>query len=449
MIELFADILSQNTLVIMWSLLALSSVLIALIIAVVVLWFVKRRLQEEKNQAAKRIDLLTADCKSLEITCSKNQAEIASLISSLQHEKRSGTEKLRLLEDARARLTVEFENLANRIFEEKSEKFTSLNRRSLDQTISPLKDQIKEFKKRVEDVYDKESQQRQSLLSEIGHLKALNNQISEDAINLTKALKGENKTQGNWGEVILERVLEESGLRKGHEYDTQVNLVDDEGKRRAPDVIVHLPDGKDIVIDAKVSLLDYERYCKEEDEAIRSMSLKSHANSIRAHIKGLSRKSYEDLEGVRSLDFVLLFIPIEAAFLAAFEYDSQLFREAYDQNIIVVSPTTLLATLRTIQSIWRYERQNRNAEEIARQAGNLHDQIALVAEGLEDIGKHVARAGLAQEKTMRRLSEGSGNLVGRAQRLEKLGAKVNKTKSDQLDKLSPNENTDTTLEDTD
>ena len=222
-------------------------------------------------------------------------------------------------------------------------------------------------------------------------------------------------------------MLEESGLRKGHEYETQVSFTDDSGRRRQPDVIVRLPDNKDIVIDAKVSLVAYERYCSAELDSDRQLALREHIQSIKNHVSGLSTKAYQHIEEIRSLDFVFIFIPVEAAFMAAFEHDPDVFRQAYEQNIIVVGPTTLLATLRTVQSIWRYERQNQNAEKIAKEAGGLHDQFALVLESLEDIGKHLGRSRDAYEKTLDRLTRGRGNLVGRVGRLEALGAKVKKT----------------------
>jgi DNA recombination protein RmuC len=384
---------------------------------------IAEQLSEEKAK------LLVSDKikDQLQQQLSAAQVSLAAVSATREQEQKSSAEKLKLLEQAKNDLSKEFENLANRIFDEKSEKFTKLNKSTVDLTVNPLREQIKEFKERVEFVYDKESKDRQSLLSEIGHLKNLNNQISQDAVNLTKALKGESKTQGNWGEVILEKVLEESGLRKGHEYQAQSSFTDDDGRRKSPDVIVHLPDEKDIVIDSKVSLTDYERYCSEDDESLRKAHLKAHVASIKTHVKQLSVKGYEQLEGVKTLDFVLLFIPIEAAFLSAFEQDPELFRDAYESNIIVVSPTTLLATLRTIQSIWRYERQSKNAEEIASQAGKLYDQIALLSSSMLDVGKHLDNAHKAHDKAINQLSSGRGNLLGRAEKLEKLGAKTKKS----------------------
>jgi DNA recombination protein RmuC len=355
------------------------------------------------------------------------QSEYGRLEERLEQEGRTAQEKLELLQGARKQLGEEFNNLANRIFEEKSQRLVQTNKETLKATLDPLKTQIKDFRKKVEDVYDKESRDRISLRHELQNLKQLNQRMSEDAVNLTRALKGDKKTQGNWGEVVLERVLEDSGLRKGYEYETQFSAVSAEGQRRLPDVVVRLPDDKDIIIDSKVSLVDYERYVNAENDDDRQTALAAHVRAIKAHIKGLSLKEYEQLEGLRSLDFVLLFIPIESAFMAAFDSDPTMFKTAYDKQIIVVSPTTLLATLRTVQTIWRYEHQNRNAEKIAQQAGSIHDQFARVLESLQDIGKHLNKAQEAWEKTRERMSSGRGNLVKKVQDLEKLGARTKKT----------------------
>jgi DNA recombination protein RmuC len=354
------------------------------------------------------------------------RTELARLQERLEQESRTAEEKLELLKGARKELGEEFNNLANRIFDEKSKRLLETNRDTLKTTLDPLKTQIKDFRKKVEDVYDKESRDRVSLMHELGNLKELNQRMSEDAVNLTRALKGDKKAQGNWGEVVLERVLEESGLRKGHEYETQFSAVSEDGQRRQPDVVVRLPEGKDIIIDSKVSLVDYERYVTADDELEKQQALAAHVAAIKQHIAGLSIKEYEKLEGLRSLDFVLLFIPIESAFMAAFDSDPSMFRTAYDKQIIVVGPTTLLATLRTVQTIWRYEHQNRNAERIASQAGKIHDQFALVLESLQEVGKHLDKAQDAWGKTRERLRSGRGNLVKRVQDLEKMGARTKK-----------------------
>jgi DNA recombination protein RmuC len=378
------------------------------------------QLQAQLNEKTARAEILTQTEMQL-------RSEAAGLRSTLEQTRLAADEKLKLLSDAKQQLTQEFQLLAQKIFDEKSERFAKQNQSNIELTLNPLREQLTDFRKRVEDVYDKETKDRASLRTELGHLKELNQRISDEALNLTRALKGDNKAQGNWGEVVLERVLEESGLRKGHEYETQMAVQAEDGRRRQPDVVVHLPDRKDIVIDAKVSLIAYERYCNAASDTERELALRQHIASVRAHIEGLSLKQYENLPGVNSLDFVLIFIPIEAAFLTAFENDAAIFRDAYEKNIIVVSPTTLLATLRTVQTIWRYERQNANAELIARQAGSLHDQFALVLEALQEVGKAIDKSRGAYEQTMDRFARGRGNMVKRVGDIAKLGAKTKKT----------------------
>jgi DNA recombination protein RmuC len=358
--------------------------------------------------------------------CSKQAVNLAVVEAKLEQQILLAADKIKTLEDTRQQLSRDFELLANRIFDEKTERFNTQSKTTLDTALSPLRDQLKDFKQKVEDVYDKDSKERVTLTAKLDDLKQLNQQMSADALNLTKALKGDNKAQGNWGEVILERVLEESGLHKGREYDTQVSLKSEQG-RSQPDVVVHLPENKDLIIDSKVSLLHYERYCNDNDELVRQQALKDHIASVRAHIKGLSIKNYENLEGVRTLDFVLIFIPIESAFMAAFEHDQAIFREAYEKNIIVVGPTTLLATLKTIQSIWRYERQNKNAEEIARQAGAMYDKFVGFVGDLNKISDCLIKASKAQEDAVAKLSSGRGNLLVSSEKLKNLGAKVKKT----------------------
>ncbi|MGB2260677.1 MAG: DNA recombination protein RmuC, partial [Porticoccaceae bacterium] len=252
-------------------------------------------------------------------------------------------------------------------------------------------------------------------------------QISADAVSLANALRGDNKAQGNWGEFVLEKLLEDSGLTNGREYDTQVALKDESGKRRNPDVIVHLPEGRDIVIDAKVSLVDYERYFHAEDDDTKEQCLNQHLASLRAHIKGLSVKDYENLEGVNSLDFVLIFVPVESAFMLALDHDPEMMRDAYDRGIILVSPSTLMVTLRTIKNLWRYADQNRNAQLIADKAGALYDQFVLYVEALDEVGRHLDKSTEAWDTARKRLSTGRGNLVRRSEELKKLGAKTKKT----------------------
>ena len=292
--------------------------------------------------------------------------------------------------------------------------------------LNPFKEQLTSFGKRVDDIYNEETKQRVSLLSEIKNLKDLNNQISQDAINLTKALKGENKTQGDWGELILSKVLEQTGLREGVEYSTQGSYTDDNGKRLRPDVIVHLPQEKDIVIDSKVSLTAYLSYTEAQDDAQRELAVKELIKSIYAHIKGLSVKEYENIEAVKTLDFVLMFIPIEGAFMLAASNDNNLFKTAFENNIMLVSPSTLFATLRTVENIWRYEYQNENALEIAKKGGFLYDKFALFVKDLELIGSSLTKAQESYDGAINKLSTGNGNLLKRSNDLLELGVKAKK-----------------------
>lgn len=414
----------------------INAVLLALAAAFAVALIGLLAAQRQRGRELQRLGALLAErdlrIEQLQQRAADARAELAALHSTLEESRRAADEKLQLLGEARQQLSQEFQVLAQRIFDDKSERFSLQNKTGLESTLGPLREQLTEFRKRVEDVYDRESRDRVSLRAELGQLKALNQRLGEEALNLTRALKGDNKAQGNWGEVVLERVLEESGLRKGQEYETQLSARDDSGRRRHPDVIVRLPDNKDIVIDAKVSLIDYERYCNADGDAERQLALRRHVASVRAHIDGLSVKEYESLAGVRSLDFVLIFIPIEAAFLVAFNGDSTLFRDAYEKNIIIVSPTTLLATLRTVQTIWRYERQNANAELIARQAGALHDQFARVMESLQNLGRSLDKSREAYDETLNRFSRGRGNLVKRVHDMARLGAKTKRALPEEL-----------------
>jgi DNA recombination protein RmuC len=355
------------------------------------------------------------------------RSEATQLHTRLGQERKSFEQQLKLLQDAKVQLTGEFENLANKIFESKQQQFSNSSKSLLETTIDPLKTQLTEFRRKVEDVYEKENAERNRLAGQVVELQKQAQKIGEDAVNLAQALKGNTKSQGNWGEVVLERLLEQSGLQKGREYETQVSFSGADGTRRMPDVIVHLPENKDIVIDAKVSLVDYEKFCNSDDAQERQAHLQQHVSSLRSHIKGLSVKEYEKLEGVKSLDFVFIFVPIEAAFMLALQHEPNLYTEAYDKHIILASPTTLLAILRTVENIWRYEKQNRNAERIARDAGALHDQFALLLESLDGIGAHLGKTQEAFDKAYKRLYSGRGNLIKRVTDIQKLGAKTKKS----------------------
>jgi DNA recombination protein RmuC len=326
------------------------------------------RLEQElkgKEQTLKELAQLRTE---LERDKSRLNAELAE-------QAKSAEEKLQVLNDAKKGLQIQFENLANQIFEEKTKAFADQSKANLAAILTPFKEKISEFENKVTEVYTTEGKERHSLIKEVQRLQQLNQQISADADNLTKALKGDTQAQGAWGEIILERILEESGLRKGIEYDAQGGFRDADNKLLKPDVIVHLPDQKEIIIDSKVSLVAYERYVRAEEDTEKEQAVKDHLISINAHLKGLESKKYDELPDVKSLDFVLMFIPVESAFMLAIEKDNEIFRKAFDQNIMIVSPSTLLVTLRTIENIWRYEHQNKNALKIADEAGKLYDKF--------------------------------------------------------------------------
>ncbi|MCK0536228.1 DNA recombination protein RmuC [Alcanivorax quisquiliarum] len=353
-----------------------------------------------------------------------NEAKLLAEQARLEERHQAQQEKLAWLESSREQLKLEFEQLSARIFEQRSKQLQEQNRTGLDDLLKPFREQIADFRRRVDAIHGEDARQQATLAEQIRGLHTLHQQMHQDARNLTNALKGQVKTQGNWGEMILERILEESGLTRGREYETQVTLTSEDGSRRQPDVVVHLPDNKDVIIDSKMSLVAYERFCSEEDELLRQQALVEHVQSLRTHIRGLSKKSYEQLDGVRTLDFVLLFIPVEAAFLLAMERAPELYQEAYADHIVLVSPTTLLVTLRTINNIWRYEYQNRNAISIADRAGRICDQISLLEESLRQVGDRLSQANDAWETSYRRLSEGRGNLLRQAHQLRDLGARA-------------------------
>ncbi|MCG8373166.1 MAG: DNA recombination protein RmuC [Balneolales bacterium] len=323
-------------------------------------------------------------------------------------------------------LKDQFENLANKILDEKAEKFSKQNRESLDQILKPLGENLESFKKKVEETYSEENRQRATLKEQIRQMAELNQKMSEDAKNLTKALKGDSKAQGNWGEVILERILERSGLTKGREYEVQQSMTTEDGRRLQPDVVVNLPDEKFLVIDSKVSLTAYERFSSSEEDLEAEEALKLHIASIRSHVKGLSEKNYQQIHGDKSPDFVLLFIPIEPAFGVALQVDPNLYYEAFDRNIVIVSPSTLLATLATIDSVWKQEYQNKNALEIAQRGGALYDKFVGFVESMNQIGERIKQTQRSYEDARNKLSEGSGNLVRQAEMLKELGAKASK-----------------------
>lgn len=353
---------------------------------------------------------------------SETNLKIATLQEKLESEQNHFSEKQALLEESKRAMKVEFENLVNKLFTESSQK----SNQNLSLMLKPLKEQLNSFTTRVNEVYNDETKQRSSLLTEIKHLKELNNQISQDAINLTKALKGENKTQGDWGEMILENILEQSGLREGKEYTVQSSFTQENQKRVRPDVILHLPKNKDIVIDSKVSLNAYVNYVQSEEKEAKELAVKELEKSFLAHIKGLSNKRYENIKELRSLDFVLMFVPIEGAFLLAASQNGNLFKTAFDNNIMIVSPSTLFVTLRTIQNIWQFEYQNENAQQIAQKAANMYDKFVLFLESFEKVGKSIDTAKESYDTALNRMSTGKGNVIARMEEFKDMGVKPSK-----------------------
>ena len=328
------------------------------------------------------------------------------------------------IESLQKRLTAEFENIATKILKERSEEFSVSNHKNLSEILNPLKERIQLFEKKVDETYDKELRDKISLREEVRKLTELNTRVSQEANNLTNALKGDVKKQGNWGEVILERVLERSGLTRGQEYEREVVVEGNDALVQRPDVIIHLPDNKHVVIDSKVSLVAYERLMSAETEEHRVLYLKDHISSLRSHVKLLGEKNYQNAQNLNTPDFVLMFLPIEASFSVAVQGDSEIFSYAWERKIVVVSPTTLLATLRTISSIWKQENQTKNAQEIARLSGALYDKFIGFAEDMAKIKANIDRTSGSYDDAMKKMKEGSGNIIRTAEKIKELGAKT-------------------------
>jgi len=366
----------------------------------------KTILNNEKHEIDLRYTQKVSELNNLEEKLSENKAEVEKL---------------------QEKFTKDFEILANRILEEKSSTFTKQNKENLRNILEPLQEKIQIFEKKVDDTHKESIDYHAALRQQILGLTAINEQMSKEAVNLTKALKGDSKTQGNWGELVLERVLEKSGLEKDREYFVQQSFTNDEGKRILPDVVIHLPDNKKMVIDSKVSLTAYEQYVNSDDENEKLQASKEHVNSLKRHIEQLSEKKYEDIYKIESPDFVLLFIPIEPAFAVALNMDNQLYNKAFEKNIVIVTPTTLLATLRTIDSMWNNEKQQRNAIEIARQAGALYDKFEGLIKDLTSVGKKLDDAKNDYSSAMNKLVDGKGNLITSVEKLKKMGGKAKKS----------------------
>ena len=355
---------------------------------------------------------------------SGQEADIRELTTLLEQTRLNADEKQRQMINSEQRLSEQFENLAHRIFEQSGRKVEEQNRQSLNGLLSPLREQLDGFRRQVQESFGQEARERHTLTHEIRNLQQLNAQMAQEALNLTRALKGDNKTQGNWGEVILTRVLEASGLREGHEYQTQVNIQLENSSRMQPDVIIRLPQGKDVVIDAKMTLVAYERYFNADDDRVRESALNEHIIAIRNHIRLLGRKDYQQLPGLRSLDYVLMFIPVEPAFLLAIDKQPELISEALKHNIMLVSPTTLLVALRTIANLWRYEHQSRNAQHIAERAGRLYDKVRLFVDEMSALGLSLDKAQDNYRQAMKKLASGRGNVLVLAESLRNLGVEV-------------------------
>jgi DNA recombination protein RmuC len=361
----------------------------------------------------------------------------------LDAERRQSADKLATFQqsaqDAKSALTDQFKNLANEILEEKSRRFAEQNQQNLDTLLKPLQEKLTDFRKQVDDTYQSEARERFALKQEVEKLAGLNLRMTDETRALTNALKGESKTQGDWGELVLETILENSGLRKGEEYVVQDTHTISDGSRLQPDVVIRLPESKHLVIDSKVSITAYTRYMQADDEATKTAELNSHVQSIKQHIQGLSSKNYQDLYGVGSIDFVLMFIPIEPAFLSAMRHAPDIYQEALKKNIVIVCPSTLLATVRTVAHLWRQEYQNKNAQEIARQCAMLYDKFVGFVEDLDKVGQRLEQAQVSYNDAVGKLKTGRGNLIRTAENVKKLGVKPNKSLPSKLTDVADDE----------
>ncbi|MFG0223420.1 DNA recombination protein RmuC [Providencia stuartii] len=362
----------------------------------------------------------------------EQEAELREITTRFEQSQLANEEKQRLLQNSEQRLTIQFENLANRIFEQNERRASEQQQKSLIAMLSPFREQLEGFRQQVQQSFGEEAKERHTLAYEIRQLQQLNTQMTKETVNLTRALKGDNKIQGNWGETILTRILEASGLRKGSEFETQVSINTSYNSRYQPDVIIRLPEGKDVIVDAKMSLVAYERYFNSEDPDEQTQAIKNHVASIRNHMRMLSHKGYHQLPGIRSLDYVLMFIPIEPAYLLALKESPELLDEGIKQNIMLVCPSTLLVAVRTINNLWRYERQGQNAQEIAAKAAKMYDKLRLFVDDMQLLGASLDKADNAYQSAMKRLAEGRGNLISQAESFKEMGVEVKQPISPQL-----------------
>ena len=365
---------------------------------------------------------LTQQATQLQGELSQKQSDLSALQGRMDEAQASFAAREKLLRESNERMKVEFESLATKVLNAQGAQ----QRQSLDVMLNPFREQIGDFRKRVEEVYRSDTKERASLLKEMQNLQSASDRINTEAENLTKALKGDNKIQGNWGELVLERILEDSGLRKDHEYFVQPSSRDELGRTKRPDIVIRLPEGKDVVVDSKVTLVAYEQTLSSEDEQARQVFMKQHVDAVKGQVKKLAEQDYDQLPDLRSLDFVLLFIPIESAFTLAMELDSKLFVEAFNKRIMLVSPTTLMMALRIIDNLWQVEKQNRNAQDIAKRAGALYDKLQGVVEEVDKLGKQLGTVQGTYDTLYGRLASGRGNLVDQAEKLRELGAPVKK-----------------------
>lgn len=385
----------------------------------------RKSLENQIQQLLSDKEKLLSDKQSLLVNLSRREAEFENLLQKNAEQKQE-------VEQLQEKFTKEFENLANKILEEKSSKFTEQNKENIKNILTPLQEKIQIFEKKVEESQKENIGIHASLKEQLLHLQNQNLKITQEAENLTKALKGDSKMQGNRGELVLERVLEKSGLEKDREYFVQQSRVNEEGNRLMPDVVIHLPDNKKMIIDSKVSLTAYERYVNEDDPALKNTYLKEHITSLKRHIDQLSEKNYHDLYRMESPDFILLFIPIEPAFAIAVNHENNLYNKAFEKNIVIVTPSTLLATLRTIDSMWTNQKQQENAYEIARLAGSLYDKFEGFVSDLIKIGKKMDEAKMEYSGAMNKLVDGRGNVITTIEKLKKMGAKTQKSLPESL-----------------
>ncbi len=399
---------------------------------------------EEKNrylaQWKEEYDRLDQELRTQRDINREQEAELREVITRFEQSQIANEEKQRILQNSEQRLTAQFENLANRIFEQSERRASEQQQKSLLAMLSPFREQLEGFRQQVQQSFGEEAKERHTLAYEIRQLQQLNNQMTKEAINLTRALKGDNKIQGNWGETILTRILEVSGLREGSEFETQVSINTGYNSRYQPDVIIHLPEGKDVVVDAKMSLVSYEQYFNSEDPNEQQLALKNHVASIRNHMRMLGRKDYHQLPGIRSLDYVLMFIPIEPAYLLALKEAPELLDEGIKQNIMLVCPSTLLVAVRTINNLWRYERQGQNAQEIAEKAAKMYDKLRLFVDDMQVLGASLDKANNTYQSAMKRLAQGRGNLISQAESFKELGVEIKQPIEPQLVERSLNSN---------